>query len=100
MPLTQTYKGLRLNQGIAIGISHHATLINGGMCAQRIFNFNRRYPNATDLQHIVEAPGVMIETLVIDVELVAGTHPLTTEILLSFVILVQVKQAEGFSFNH
>src|SRR5438132_12380862 len=41
----------------------------------------------------------MIEALLVNVELVASVEPFSPEILLGLVILMQIKQAECFSFN-
>ena len=72
---TQHHVGDGIRKSPLIGRANHCGLGNIGMPQQRVLHFHRRNPHARDFQHVVCAPAVVVITVGIAKEFVAGDHP-------------------------
>jgi hypothetical protein len=77
--LLQHDEGLGLQQAVLVLSGHHRRLQHSGMGGERRLHFERRNPDAADLEHVVRAPAIGVAGVSIASIFVAGARPLALE---------------------
>src|ERR1700722_2869096 len=71
--------GLGLLQSVSVALRRDGRLQHFGVCNQRLLDFEGRYPDAADLEHVVGAPAVAVTSACKLLVLVAGARPMSLE---------------------
>src|SRR5262245_27963778 len=87
-------EGHGLGERVAVLAADHGALVYGGMREQRVLDLDRADPLSADLEHVVAAAAVPVETVGILAVAVARAHPFALDRRFRLLVLVPVRGAQ------